>query len=207
MNFLLAISRLIDALNERIGRAVLWLTLIVVLVSAANAISRKAFHMSSNAWLELQWYLFGAIFLLAAGYTYLRNEHVRVDVLAAKFPPRVQATIEVLGILLFLLPAAGLIFWLSLPYFYESWRLNELSSNTGGLIRWPAKLLIPVGFSLLILSGISRLIRCVAFLAGKGPNPLKVAQIKTAEEELAEEILRQQEARVNGAGNGKVEGR
>lgn len=207
MNFLLAISRLIDALNERIGRAVLWLTLIVVLVSAANAISRKAFHMSSNAWLELQWYLFGAIFLLAAGYTYLRNEHVRVDVLAAKFPPRVQATIEVLGILLFLLPAAGLIFWLSLPYFYESWRLNELSSNTGGLIRWPAKLLIPVGFSLLILSGVSRLIRCVAFLAGKGPNPLKVAQIKTAEEELAEEILRQQEARVNGAGNGKVEGR
>lgn len=207
MNFLLAISRLIDALNERIGRAVLWLTLIVVLVSAANAISRKAFHMSSNAWLELQWYLFGAIFLLAAGYTYLRNEHVRVDVLAAKFPPRVQATIEVLGIVLFLLPAAGLIFWLSLPYFYESWRLNELSSNTGGLIRWPAKLLIPVGFSLLILSGVSRLIRCVAFLAGKGPNPLKVAQIKTAEEELAEEILRQQEARVNGAGNGKVEGR
>ena len=207
MNFLLAISRLIDALNERIGRTVLWLTLVVVVVSAANAVSRKAFHMSSNAWLELQWYLFGAIFLLAAGYTYLRNEHVRVDVLAAHFPPRVQATIEVLGILLFLLPAAGLVFWLSLPYFYESWRLNELSSNTGGLIRWPAKLLIPVGFGLLILSGISRLIRCVAFLAGKGPNPLVVARIKTAEEELAEEIQQQQEARANGAGNGTVEGR
>lgn len=207
MKFLLAIARLIDALNERIGRTVLWLTLVVVLVSAANAISRKAFNMSSNAWLELQWYLFGAIFLLAAGYTYLRNEHVRVDVIAAKFPPRVQATIEIFGILLFLLPAAALIFWLSIPYFYESWRLNELSSNTGGLIRWPAKLLIPVGFALLILSGISRLIRCIAFLAGKGPNPLKVARIKTAEEELAEEIQRQQENRANGGGNGKVEGR
>lgn len=199
MKFLLAISRFIDALNERIGRTVLWLTLVVVIVSAANAISRKAFHMSSNAWLELQWYLFGAIFLLAAGYTYLRNEHVRVDVLAARFPVKVQVSIEIFGILFFLLPAAALVFWLSLPYFYESWRLQELSSNTGGLIRWPAKLLIPVGFGLLILSGISRLIRCIAFLAGKGPNPLKVAQIKTAEEELAEEILRQQEARAQRA--------
>lgn len=199
MKFLLAISRFIDALNERVGRTVLWLTLVVVIVSAANAISRKAFHMSSNAWLELQWYLFGAIFLLAAGYTYLRNEHVRVDVLAARFPVKVQVSIEIFGILFFLLPAAALVFWLSLPYFYESWRLQELSSNTGGLIRWPAKLLIPVGFGLLILSGISRLIRCIAFLAGKGPNPLKVVQIKTAEEELAEEILRQQEARAQRA--------
>lgn len=163
MKFLLAIARLIDALNERIGRAVLWLTLIVVLVSAANAVSRKVLNMSSNAWLELQWYLFGAIFLLAAGYTYLRNEHVRVDVLSARFSTRVQVTIEIVGILFFLLPAAGLVFWLAIPYFYDSWRIQELSSNTGGLIRWPAKLLIPVGFGLLILSGISRLIRCVAF--------------------------------------------
>ncbi|HLU79175.1 MAG TPA: TRAP transporter small permease subunit [Burkholderiaceae bacterium] len=207
MNLLLAISRLIDALNERVGRTVLWLTLIVVVVSAANAVSRKAFHISSNAWLELQWYLFGAIFLLASGYTYLRNEHVRVDALAAKFPPRVQAFIEVLGVLFFLLPAAGLVFWLSLPYFYESWRLQELSSNTGGLIRWPAKLLIPVGFGLLILSGMSRLIRCIAFLAGKADNPLQVARIKSAEEELAEEIQRQQEARERAAANGTAEGR
>lgn len=202
MKFLFAISRAIDALNERIGRTVLWLTLIVVLVSAGNAVTRKAFHMSSNAWLELQWYLFGAIFLLAAGYTYLRNEHVRVDVLAARFPARVQVVIEALGIVFFLFPAAALIFWLSLPYFYESWRLQELSSNTGGLIRWPAKLLIPVGFGLLILGGLSRLIKCIAFLAGKGPNPMITTQIKTAEEELAEEIQRQQETRANG----KVEG-
>lgn len=200
MKFLLAISRLIDALNERIGRTVLWLTLLVVLVSAGNAVTRKAFHMSSNAWLELQWYLFGAIFLLAAGYTYLRNEHVRVDVLAARFPARIQVMIEALGIVFFLFPAAALIFWLSLPYFYESWRLQELSSNTGGLIRWPAKLLIPVGFGLLILSGVSRLIKCLAFLSGRGPNPMITAQIKTAEEELAEEIQRQQESRANGAG-------
>ncbi|MFT0851036.1 TRAP transporter small permease subunit [Achromobacter sp. F4_2707] len=206
MKFLLAIARLIDALNERIGRAVLWLTLIVVLVSAANAVSRKVLNMSSNAWLELQWYLFGAIFLLAAGYTYLRNEHVRVDVLSARFSTRVQVTIEIVGILFFLLPAAGLVFWLAIPYFYDSWRIQELSSNTGGLIRWPAKLLIPVGFGLLILSGISRLIRCVAFLSGQGPNPLVTTQMKTAEEELAEEIQRQQEARERSA-NGKVEGR
>jgi len=200
MKLLLAISRLIDALNERIGRTVLWLTLLVVLVSAGNAVTRKAFHMSSNAWLELQWYLFGAIFLLAAGYTYLRNEHVRVDVLAARFPARVQVIIEALGIVFFLFPAAALIFWLSLPYFYESWRLQELSSNTGGLIRWPAKLLIPVGFGLLILSGVSRLIKCLAFLSGQGSNPMVTTQIKTAEEELAEEIQRQQESRANGAG-------
>lgn len=207
MNFLLAISRLIDGLNARVGRSVLWLTLIVVIVSAANAVSRKAFHLSSNAWLELQWYLFGAIFLLASGYTYLRNEHVRVDALAAKFPPRLQAIIEVFGILFFLLPAAVLVFWLSIPYFYESWRLQELSSNTGGLIRWPAKLLIPVGFGLLILSGVSRLIQCIAYLAGKAENPLRVSRIKSPEEELAEEIQRQQEARERAASNGSVEGR
>lgn len=200
MKFLLAVSRVIDALNERVGRTVLWLTLIVVLVSAGNAVSRKVLNMSSNAWLELQWYLFGAIFLLAAGYTYLRNEHVRVDVLAARFPARVQAGIEILGILFFLFPAAALVLWLSIPYFYESWRLQELSSNTGGLIRWPAKLLIPVGFALLILSGVSRLIKCLAFLAGKGPNPMVAAQIKSAEEELAEEIQRQREARMDSAG-------
>jgi TRAP-type mannitol/chloroaromatic compound transport system permease small subunit len=203
MKFLLAVSRAIDTLNVRVGGVVLWLTLIVVLVSAGNAIVRKVFHTSSNAWLELQWYLFGAIFLLAAGYTYLRNEHVRVDVLATRFPMRTQVWIELLGILLFLFPAAALIFWLSLPYFYESWRLNELSSNTGGLIRWPAKLLIPVGFGLLILSGVSRLIKCIAFLKGIGPSPMMSVQVKSAEEELAEEILRQQEARVNGVAEGR----
>src|SRR5690606_22693364 len=172
MKFLLAVSRLIDALNERIGQTVLWLTLIVVFVSAGNAVVRKVFHTSSNAWLELQWYLFGAIFLLAAGYTFLRNEHVRVDVLAQRFSRRTQIYIEIIGIVLFLFPACMLIFWLSLPFFYQSFALHELSSNTGGLIRWPAKLLIPVGFGLLILAGFSQLIKCIGFLRGVCPDPL-----------------------------------
>ncbi len=203
MKFLLAVSRIIDALNERVGQTVLWLTLIVVFVSAGNAIIRKVFHMSSNAWLELQWYLFGAIFLLAAGYTFLRNEHVRVDIFASRLSPRTQVYIEMFGIVFFLLPAAMLIFWLSIPYFYESFSRGELSSNTGGLIRWPAKILIPVGFGLLILSGVSRFIKCMAYLAGAGPNPMRPEKTKTAEEELAEEILKQNEARLNGGTEGR----
>lgn len=203
MKFLMAVSRMIDALNERVGRGVLWLTLIVVFVSAGNAVVRKVFHTSSNAWLELQWYLFGAIFLLASGYTFLRNEHVRVDVVATRLPSRVQVWIEIFGIVFFIFPAAGLILWLSLPYFYESFRLQELSSNTGGLIRWPAKLLIPVGFALLILSGVSRLIKCVAFLRGLGPNPMLPEQTRSAEEELAEEIRKQTEMRLNGGSEGQ----
>jgi len=180
-------------LNVKVGQIIIWLTLIVVLVSATNAVVRKVLHTSSNAWLELQWYLFGAIFLLAAGYTFLRNEHVRVDVVSQNFSPRTQVKIEIFGILFFLFPACILIFWLSLPFFYESLVLHELSSNTGGLIRWPAKLLIPVGFGLLILAGVSHLIKCIGFLVGACPNPIARHEGKSAEEELAEEILRQAE--------------
>jgi TRAP-type mannitol/chloroaromatic compound transport system permease small subunit len=180
-------------LNVKVGQIIIWLTLIVVLVSATNAVVRKVLHTSSNAWLELQWYLFGAIFLLAAGYTFLRNEHVRVDVVSQNFSPRTQVKIEIFGIIFFLFPACALIFWLSLPFFYESLVLHELSSNTGGLIRWPAKLLIPVGFGLLILAGVSHLIKCIGFLVGACPNPIARHEGKTAEEELAEEILRQAE--------------
>lgn len=188
MKFFLQLSRLIDTLNSTVGRAVTWLTLLVVLVSATNAVIRKVFHMSSNAWLELQWYLFGAIFLLAAGYTFLKNEHVRVDVVSQRFSPRTQVKIEIFGVLIFLLPACLLVFWLSLPFFYESFILHEHSSNTGGLIRWPVKLLIPVGFALLILAGISHLIKCIAFLMGAGPNPLARPDGRTSEEILADEI-------------------
>lgn len=191
MKFFLSLSRIIDAINTLVGQAVIWLTLIVVLVSATNAVVRKAFNVSSNAWLELQWYLFGAIFLLAAGYTFLRNEHVRVDVLAQKFSRRTQIKIEIFGVLFFLLPACLLIFWLSIPFFYESFVLNEQSSNTGGLIRWPAKLLIPMGFLLLILAGLSHLIKCVGFLMGACPDPTARPVGKTAEEELADEMRRQ----------------
>ncbi len=190
MKFFLTLSKLIDTINVKVGQAVIWLTLVVVLVSATNAVIRKVFNVSSNAWLELQWYLFGAIFLLAAGYTFLRNEHVRVDVISQKLSKRTQIMIEIFGVIFFLFPACILIFWLSLPFFYESLVLHELSSNTGGLIRWPAKLLIPIGFGLLILAGLSHLIKCIGFLMGICPDPTARLRGKSAEEELADEIRR-----------------
>ncbi|MFA5520433.1 MAG: TRAP transporter small permease subunit [Castellaniella sp.] len=207
MKLLLRLSALIDALNTWVGRSVTWLTLIVVLISATNAVIRKVFHVSSNAWLELQWYLFGAIFLLAAGYTFLKNEHVRVDVLSQRFPRRTQVWIEVLGIIFFLLPACLLVFWLALPFFYESFILFEKSSNTGGLIRWPVKLLIPLGFALLILAGLSHLIKCIAFLAGSGPDPLAIVEGRSAEEILADEIREKAEAMEQGAAGNDTAGK
>lgn len=189
MSFLLRISSLIDRLNQAVGGAVAWLTLIVVLVSATNAVIRKVFGVSSNAWLELQWYLFGAIFLLAAGYTFLRNEHVRVDVVAQRFSRKTQTYIEIVGVLVFLLPACLLVFWLSIPYFYKSLILLEQSSNTGGLIRWPAKILIPIGFGLLILAGISHLIKSIGFLMGICPDPIAQAEaMQKPESDVADEI-------------------
>ncbi|MFA5490133.1 MAG: TRAP transporter small permease subunit [Candidimonas sp.] len=188
MTILLAISRFIDAMNQRIGQLVAWLTLAAVLVSAINATVRKTFNISSNAWLELQWYLFGAMFLLAAGYTFLRNEHVRVDVLSSRLSRRTQVKIDIFGVIFFLFPACVLVFWLSLPFFHESFVLQEQSSNTGGLIRWPAKLLVPVGFALLILAGVSHLIKCIGFLMGRCPDPLARQSSQTAEEALADEI-------------------
>lgn len=207
MKFFLTLSKLIDTINEKVGQAVIWLTLVVVMVSATNAVIRKIFNVSSNAWLELQWYLFGAIFLLAAGYTFLRNEHVRVDVLSQSFSKRTQIMIEIFGVIFFLFPACILIFWLSLPFFYQSLVLNELSSNTGGLIRWPAKLLIPVGFGLLILAGLSHLIKCVGFLMGRCPDPTARPKGKSAEEELAEEILRMAEQDAGTAGQNITTGK
>lgn len=189
MKILLAFSGWIDQLNRLVGRGVTWLVLIVAFVSAGNAVMRKAFSLSSNAWLELQWYLFGAIFLLAAGYTFLRNEHVRVDVLSQKLPERVQVWIEIFGVLFFLLPASCLVFWLSIPYFWQSFITHELSSNTEGLIRWPAKLLIPVGFALLILAGISHLIKCIGYLRGDCADPMRVPKEQSDEEALVESIL------------------
>lgn len=205
MNALLAFSRLVDRLNLLVGKAVTWLTLVVVVVSAGNAVVRKVFHTSSNAWLELQWYLFGAIFLLAAGYTLLKNEHVRVDIVAQKLSQRTQIWIEVLGVMFFLLPACVLIMWLSWPVFVDSFVTDEQSSNPGGLVRWPVKLLIPVGFCLLVLAGLSHLIKCVAFLMGKGPDPRERDRGKSAEEELAEEIAREAQAR-EAAAHGSTQG-
>ncbi|CAM4154688.1 TRAP transporter small permease subunit [Bordetella tumbae] len=195
MKALLALSRAIDALNVRVGKAVTWVTLLVVLVSAGNAVVRKVFGTSSNAWLELQWYMFGAMFLLTAGYTLLKNEHVRVDILSSQLSKRTQIYIEIFGVLFFLLPMAILIMYLSWPMFMDSYISNEQSSNSGGLVRWPVKLLIPVGFALLVLAGISRLIKCVGYLCGQAPDPLARAEGKSAEEQLADEIAREAQDR------------
>lgn len=193
MQSLLNLSKLIDKLNVLVGRTVMWLVLIVVLVSSINAVSRKAFDMSSNMWLELQWYLFGAIFLLAAGYTFLRNSHVRVDIFTAMLSERKQIMIEIFGVIFFLMPACLIVFYFSLPVFWDSFVSGEVSSNSGGLIRWPAKLLIPVGFMLLILAGVSHLIKCIGFLKGLCVNPTKALLEKSPEERLAEEIAAQAE--------------
>jgi TRAP-type mannitol/chloroaromatic compound transport system permease small subunit len=187
---LLALSRAIDAVNARVGHALYWLVLVAVLVSAANAVVRKALDMSSNAFLEVQWYLFSAIFLLCAGYTLLNNEHIRIDVVAGRFSKRTQTWIDVLGTVFFLFPMVLLILYESWPWFVRAWNSGEVSPSAGGLILWPAKILLPVGFALLGLQGISELAKRIAFLTGNGPDPTEKIVHKTPEEELAEEILR-----------------
>ncbi len=190
MELLLRISKLIDALNDRVGRAVYWLVLVAVLISAGNAIVRKVFNMSSNAFLEAQWYLFSAVFLLCAGFTLMRNEHVRIDVIAGRLSPRAQAWIDVFGTIFFLLPMALLFLWLSWPVFVRTYVHHEISTNAGGLVIWPARVLVPIGFSLLSLQGLSELVKRIAFLTGKGPDPILRHDTRAAEKELAEEIRR-----------------
>ena len=189
MKFLLRIAGAIDALNGHVGRAAYWLVLAAVLVSAANAMMRYTFNISSNAWLELQWYLFGGIFLLCSGYTLLHNEHIRIDVLAGRMSRRAQSWIDVFGLMLFLLPMALIIMWLSWPIFLDSYVHNETSLSAGGLIRWPAKLLIPVGFLLLAAQGVSELIKRIAFLLGLTPDALE-KHTEAALEMVADEIVK-----------------
>ena len=171
MKALLRISGWIDALNDGIGRIVYWLVLVAVLVSAGNALSRYTLNMSSNAWLEIQWYLFSAIFLLGAGYTLRHNEHIRIDVISSRLPLRVQAWIDVFGTLFFLLPVVVYVYWASWPMVEDSFLRHEMSTDAGGLVRWPAKLLIPIGFGLLALQGVSELIKRIAFLRGLISDP------------------------------------
>jgi TRAP-type mannitol/chloroaromatic compound transport system permease small subunit len=171
MKRLLSLSRRIDWVNEHIGRFVYWLILVTVLISAGNAITRKLLNLSSNALLEVQWYLFSAVFLLGAGYTLLRNEHVRIDVLSQQWSPRARAWIDILGTVLFLLPMGVIMVRFSWPMFIDSFAHHEVSVNAGGLLRWPVKLLIPVGFCLLCLQGLSELIKRIAFLQGMAPDP------------------------------------
>ncbi len=190
MKALLSLSHVIDKLNERIGLTVSWLVLAAVLISAANAVVRKAFNVSSNSFLEIQWYLFSVVFLFCAGYTLLRNQHVRIDVIAGRLSPRAQAWIDILGTLFFLLPMSLTIMWLSWPVFIEAYQRQEVSTNAGGLIIWPARLLVPIGFFLLVIQGVSELIKRIAFLKGLIPDPAQKQHEKSAEEELAEDILR-----------------
>ncbi|HUX26374.1 MAG TPA: TRAP transporter small permease subunit [Burkholderiales bacterium] len=191
MKLLLKLSGLIDALNERVGRLSYWLILAAVLISAGNATVRYVFDRSSNAWLEIQWYLFSAVFLFCAGYTLLHNQHVRIDVVASHLSKRARAWIDVLGTLFFLLPMATVIMWLSWPVFTQSYRIHEMSSNAGGLIIWPARLMVPVGFFLLVLQGISELIKRIAFLLGLIPDPTDKDEGPSLEEQLAEALRKE----------------
>jgi TRAP-type mannitol/chloroaromatic compound transport system permease small subunit len=191
---LLTLSRLIDRATEWIGRWVAWLVLAAVLISAANAVSRKAFNMSSNAFLEIQWYLFAAVFLLASGYTLLRQEHVKIDVVSGRFSKRTQIWIEIVGICLFLFPFIYMIIKLAMPLVINAYVTGEVSSNAGGLIRWPVFALLPAGLLLLGIQGISELIKRVAFLRGLVPDPSRKHGVKSAEQELAEFLLQKEVA-------------
>jgi TRAP-type mannitol/chloroaromatic compound transport system permease small subunit len=190
VNGLLALSRLIDRMSDRIGHTIYWLVLVAVLISATNATVRKLFNYSSNAFLEVQWYLFSLIFLFLAGYTLKNNEHVRIDIVTGRFSPRVRAGIDIFGTLFFLFPMAFLIMYLSWPVFVEAYTRHEVSTNAGGLIIWPARIMVPIGFALLIIQGVSELIKRIAFLKGMIPDPSEKHIEKTPEEELAEQIMR-----------------
>lgn len=191
MKLLLIFSRAIDALNEHVGKLSYWLILAAVLISTGNAIIRYSLNMSSNAWLEIQWYLFSFVFLFCAGYTLLHNQHVRIDVISGRLSRRAQTWIDILGTIFFLLPMAVAIMWLSWPVFLDAYRSNEVSTNAGGLTVWPARLMLPVGFFLLVLQGLSELIKRIAFLRGLIPDPTEKDEGPTAEEMLAEELRKQ----------------
>ena len=197
MGALLKFSNAIDRMSGRLGKYVIWLILASTLISAVNAVVRKVFNTSSNAFLEIQWYLFAASFLVAAGYTLLNNEHVKIDVVYGKFSKRTQIKIDVFGFIAFLIPMCLAVLWYGTPFFYKAWVSGEYSSNAGGLIRWPVYAMIPLGFSLLLLQGISELIKRLAFLQGLIEDPTVKKVEKTAEEELAESIRRLAEAKGN----------
>lgn len=166
MRSLLAVSRAIDALNEALGKVCDWLVLLACIVSAGNAMVRYAYDISSNAWLEMQWYMFAIIVMFGAAYTLKKNEHVRVDIFYMQMSERQQLWLDILGIIFFLMPACLLLLWLSWPFFMQAYNVNEHSSNAGGLLRWPIKLVLPLGFGFLALQGISELIKRVAALQG-----------------------------------------
>ncbi len=192
MQSLLALSRGIDAITEKLGRALCWLLLAAVAISTVNAIVRKAFNISSNAYLEAQWYLFAVTFMLGAGYVFLHDQHVRIDVLSSKLKRKTQIKIDVAGIVFFLLPLCVFVVWTALPSVMTAIQTKEVSASPGGLIRWPLYILVPVGFSLLAIQSLSELVKRVAFLTGHGPDPHAKPE-KTEEQKLAEELLHELE--------------
>ncbi len=200
MQALLKFSRLVDGINERIGRWAYWLTLAAVLVSAINALIRYTFDTSSNAWLELQWYLFSGVFLLCGAYALLHHAHVRIDVVYHRWSRRTQLWIDIFGHVFFLMPMTLLILYLSWPVFVNALVSHEMSSNSGGLIIWPARFLLPAGFFLLAFQGLSELIKSVAVLRGLIPDPALADSGPTAEEELARAIAEAREKALKDAG-------
>ena len=188
MQALLSLSRAIDRLNAFVGKYSIWLIFASTFISAANAVVRKAFDTSSNAFLEVQWYLFAWSFLIAAGWTLLNREHVRIDVVNSRLPKKVQVWIDIVGFALFLTPLCITILYLSMPVVIQMYQSGEVSGNPGGLIRWPVWVAIPVGITLLMLQGWSELIKRIAFLRGQGPDPMGKLSDKSAEEELAEAL-------------------
>ena len=176
MQFLLRLSRGMDALSERIGSILIWALFATLIVSTVNSLVRKVFSIGSNAWLELQWYLFAAVFLLGAGYTFLHNAHVRIDFISGRLSPRARNVIDIIGILVFLAPIAWILLQLSWPLFVNAWTSNEMSQNAGGLIRWPVLALVPLGMVLLLAQAASELIKRIAYLKGLIPDPLAHAE-------------------------------
>ena len=193
MQALLKFSRAIDGLNAFVGKYVIWLIFAATAVSAINALVRKIFGVSSNAFLEAQWYLYAWSFLVAAGYTLLHREHVRIDVVNSRLPKRVQVWIDIVGFTLFLTPLCVLVLYLATPLVIQMYETGEMSGNPGGLVRWPVWVALPVGFTLLMLQGWSELIKRIAFLRGQGPDPMGRLVEKSSEEELAELLRQQQE--------------
>ena len=188
MQALLKLSRLVDGLSQRVGRLTMWLILATTLISAGNAIVRKTLGTSSNAMLEIQWYLFAAVFMLGAGYGFLKNSHVRIDFVSQRLSARARNWIDVGGIVLVLVPFCVIAITLSWPLFTQALATGEMSQNAGGLIRWPVYALMPLGFALLLLQGLSELLKRVLFLRGLGPDSLADESHKSDEQKHLEEL-------------------
>lgn len=199
MSALLKLSRLIDSINEWIGKLIIWLVLASVVISSGNAIVRKMFNIGSNAWLEIQWYLFAAVFMLGVGYVMLKNGHVRIDFISSKLSKRTNAIIDSIGIVVFTIPLALIMIDLAWPLFYRALQTGEMSSNAGGLVRWPVLMLLPLGFAILALQALSELVKRIAFLRGLIPEPFSGEAEKSDEERLAEELAAEAEKHLKGA--------